>query len=455
MTEFKTMMDFALEYVTEGFKVFPIMSSGKTPLTANGLKDATEIQLGVKEYWGRWPDANIGLLTQGLVVIDFDVKNGGLQSKAQLIAKYGELPNTRVHKTGGGGEHWLYRAPEGSDIRCGAGKYGYPGLDIRANGGYIVAPPSLHESGKRYEVISKADIAPAPDWLLELVGTKKCIDSSLRNNSEMYDDSGGAKRRDFDPLSGRHAAHRHVRRCYRSRFTKVNELQCNPPKPDAPTRISHSVARYQPSVPITSTTFNLTDTGNAELLVSLFGDRLRYDHKRCRWLIWNGNIWQPDISGEIYRLAIESARERYRRATMIIELTERGSVSKWAIGSENRTRIEAAVSLSQKLEPVADSGENWDADKWLLGCENGVVDFKTGQLRPGKQSDCITMTTGIKFDPNAKCERWLQFLNEIFNGDESLDRLDLAFCRLLDDRGYFRANRCLGLRDRFEWQRKI
>ena len=119
-------------------------------------------------------------------------------------------------------------------------------------------------------------------------------------------------------------------------------------------------------------------------------------------------------------MAIESARERYRRATTIVELPERTTVSKWAIGSENRTRIEAAVSLSQKLEPVADSGENWDADKWLLGCENGVVDLKTGQLRPGKQSDCITMTTGIKFDPNAKCERWLQFLGEIFNGDESL-----------------------------------
>ena len=76
-------------------------------------------------------------------------------------------------------------------------------------------------------------------------------------------------------------------------------------------------------------------------------------------------------------MAIEASRERYRRAKMIADLTERGTVSKWAIGSENRTRIEAAVSLLQKIEPVADSGENWDADKWLLGCENGVVELKT------------------------------------------------------------------------------
>ena len=113
MTDFKPMMEHALEYISQGFKVFPIVNGGKTPLTKNGLKDATEIQPGVKEYWGKWPDANIGLSTQGLVVIDFDVKNNRLQSKCQLISRYGEFPLTRVHKTGGGGEHWLYRAPEG------------------------------------------------------------------------------------------------------------------------------------------------------------------------------------------------------------------------------------------------------------------------------------------------------------------------------------------------------
>jgi len=273
-----------------------------------------------------------------------------------------------------------------------------------------VAPPSLHESGNRYELISKADLAPAPEWLLELVGAEKNSNPPLISSNEMMMIPEGQRDAALTSLAG---AMRRIGMCepaIEAGLSKVNEFQCDPPKPDAPTRISHSVARYPPSAPVTANTFNLTDTGNAELLVSLFGQRLRYDHKRCRWLIWNGNIWQPDTSGEIYRLAIESTRERYRRATLITDLPERATVSRWAIGSENRTRIEAAVSLSQKLQPVADSGENWDTDKWLLGCENGVVDLKTGQIRPGKQSDCITMTTGIKFDPNAKCERWMQFL---------------------------------------------
>jgi hypothetical protein len=257
MTDFKPMMEHALEYISQGFKVFPIVKGGKIPLTKNGLKDATEIQPGVKEYWSKWPDANIGLSTQGLVVIDFDVKNNGLQSKGQLIARYGEFPLTRVHKTGGGVEHWLYRAPEGSDIRCGAGKYGYPGLDIRANGGYIVAPPSLHESGKQYEVISKADIAPAPEWLLELVGAKKNSNPPLISNNEMMMIPEGQRDAALTRLAG---AMRRIGMCedaIEAGLTKVNEIQCDPPKPDAPTRISHSVARYQPSVPVTAVAFNL------------------------------------------------------------------------------------------------------------------------------------------------------------------------------------------------------
>jgi len=72
------MMEHALEYISQGFKVFSYCKRWKNPIDEERLKkNATEIQPGVKEYWGKWPDANIGLSTQGLVVIDFDVKNNG------------------------------------------------------------------------------------------------------------------------------------------------------------------------------------------------------------------------------------------------------------------------------------------------------------------------------------------------------------------------------------------
>ena len=161
----------------------------------------------------------------------------------------------------------------------------------------------------------------------------------------------------------------------------------------------------------------LTDTTNAQLIVTLFGDIVRYDHRRERFLIWNSHRWQTDNNGKIFRLAIEAARARYQDAANIQDLKERERISNWAISSENRNRLEAAISLVKNFEPITDTGENWDTDPWLLGVQNGVVDLKTGQCRDGKQSDNITMTTGVKFDANAQCPLWLSTLSGIFQDD--------------------------------------
>ena len=166
-----TMMDAALEYIKEGFKVFPVKPD-KQPLTEHGFKDATQIILGVKEYWNKCPDAGIGIRTDGYIVLDFDVKSGGLESKEVIETKYGKLPRTRTHRTGGGGLHYIYRNAVGSNVRNAAGFAGYSGVDIRANGGYIVAPPSLHTSGNHYEVLDNSPIIPAPEWLIELLKQK-------------------------------------------------------------------------------------------------------------------------------------------------------------------------------------------------------------------------------------------------------------------------------------------
>lgn len=135
------MIEAALSYIDQGYKVFPVKPD-KRPLTPHGLKDATHTKTGVREYWTRWPDAGIALVTDDLLVLDFDAKSGGLESKAAIEAKHGTLPRTRTHRTGGDGEHWIYRNPNGANIRNTVSFAGHPGVDLRANGGYIVVPPS-------------------------------------------------------------------------------------------------------------------------------------------------------------------------------------------------------------------------------------------------------------------------------------------------------------------------
>jgi len=164
----------------------------------------------------------------------------------------------------------------------------------------------------------------------------------------------------------------------------------------------------------------LTDTSNAELMRDMFGDSIRFDHRRKRWLVWKKHRWKPDNDGTVSRLAIKSARKRYREAVGVGDYSERGRVSKWAIQSENRPKIEAAMGLAKVLLPIADTGDGWDTNNFLLSCPNGIVDLKTGKLRNGKPEDRITMSTNTEYKPAAKCPRWELFIDEIFEEDKEI-----------------------------------
>lgn len=198
------MLRAALGYADRSWHVFPVhgvvrgqctcgrlacSSPGKHPLTRHGLKDATcDIEV-IAEWWSRWPAANIGIATgeSGIVVIDIDL---GHRPNASLGWPGEEVPGQRpdvwssldrvLHKlprtltdlTGGGGLHLLYRGRFQQPLRNRTSSLpGMPdlaGIDLRADGGYIVAPPSLHSSGNRYSWLDpRQAIADAPEWLAE------------------------------------------------------------------------------------------------------------------------------------------------------------------------------------------------------------------------------------------------------------------------------------------------
>lgn len=147
------MLAAALSYARRGWPVFPCRPRGKEPLTAHGFKDATTDPATIRSWWQRWPDANVALATgrvSGLVVLDVDMDKGGLDSLRTLVDRFagGELPEGPAVQTGGGGYH-LYFAYPAAPVPCSAGKAG-PGLDLRGDGGYVIAPPSVHPSGGRY-----------------------------------------------------------------------------------------------------------------------------------------------------------------------------------------------------------------------------------------------------------------------------------------------------------------
>lgn len=93
---------------------------------------------------------------------------------------------------------------------------------------------------------------------------------------------------------------------------------------------------------------------------------------------------------------------------------------KFAHRSRNLGRLRAMIDLARSEEPIADAGDSWDTDRYLLAVANGVVDLQTGQLRAGLREDKITRSTNIEFDPDAKAPRWEKFLAEIFSEDHEL-----------------------------------
>jgi putative DNA primase/helicase len=107
----------------------------------------------------------------GLVALDVDPRSGGDASLCELIEAHGELPQTLESVTGGGGSHIFFAHP-GVSFKNSSSVLG-GGLDVKTDGGYVVAAPSLHASGKRYEWRTRRSPASMPGWLLRLLTTEK------------------------------------------------------------------------------------------------------------------------------------------------------------------------------------------------------------------------------------------------------------------------------------------
>ncbi|MGI8405784.1 MAG: bifunctional DNA primase/polymerase [Thermomicrobiales bacterium] len=280
----------AVEYAQQGIPVYPLYGidgdgckcgsaeckhPGKHPhgrLARHGMLDATTEVNQVRSWWDQEPRANIGTPTGEMFhrfVVDIDARHGGWDTADLLEDQYGHWPSTFTVSTGGGGLHIHLQYPKGIDIRSKAGILG-PGIDIRANGGSAILPPSLHASGNRYEwtyLVSEesgdrpVSLARAPMWLLTLAqapmsfprivppdvlhrgtGTKeRCRDDggtigSGQRNAELASKAGAMRGAGFTQDEILVA------------LLKLNADRCSPPLPEREVQaIARSISRYNPN----------------------------------------------------------------------------------------------------------------------------------------------------------------------------------------------------------------
>ena len=251
------LLEAALQLAESGFRVLPLHSPdpdhgcscrgpdcesvAKHPRTQHGVKDASTDPEVIRRWWRLWPGANLGIATgDGLVVLDVDPRHAGDDSLQELEDEHGEIV-TRTVYTGGGGTH-LYL--QGDLPARGAFR---TGLDLKAAGGYVVAPPSLHGSGRRYEWVDRGEgIRVVPDWLTKIVRASKSPNggagplpdtiSSGQRNKTLISLAGSMRRPGMD------AEELYVA------LSAVNDRRCDPPLPDEEVRgIATSVTRYEPA----------------------------------------------------------------------------------------------------------------------------------------------------------------------------------------------------------------
>ena len=314
MTVAGSALQAALSYAALGWHVFPCHtprpagtcscrkrdcgSAGKHPRTINGFKDATADVTVIRGWWELWPDANVGVACgpSGLVVLDVDPRHGGDESLRDLITRHNDpsmgmkLPgqdrgeaagpdilNTVTAQTGGGGAHLLYHCPEGVFIPSVAtserfaGPLG-PGIDVRAAGGYIIAPPSLHESGQEYAWVvdqgpGETDLLVLPDWLEQLLCQRAIVPAAPRvSYAEILSgvSEGGRDRELFRAAS----AARRLDIPYEWTLGLILEAaaNCSPPFPpeQARRKVQSAYDHYPPSA---SALGDITDPSSTGLFV--------------------------------------------------------------------------------------------------------------------------------------------------------------------------------------------
>jgi len=170
------MINSALEYGAQGWRVFPVEPKGKKPLIKDWPNAATKEQSQIRAWWAKWPDANIGLSCgkkSGVFVIDVDTANNKKGEESLAILK--DVPSTRESRTGSGGRHLFFAYPHGREVRNKQpiDPKLYPDLDVRGEGGYVVLPPSIHETGNTYEWINNNEFAECPVPILDIIAPKK------------------------------------------------------------------------------------------------------------------------------------------------------------------------------------------------------------------------------------------------------------------------------------------
>lgn len=393
--------DFALptrwsQLVDLGFSVFPVEHGGKKPLGKWKQYQTERADFDTVRKWAS-RESNIGIATgavSGLIVLDLDTAEAVAEAEAMGI------PDTLTARTGKG-QHVYFQHP-GFTLGNRAGVR--TGWDIRGDGGYVVAPGSLHPSGAEYAWHNPPglfELAPMPEWLLSLldrtiereVGKVRKAPAGTRNDQL----NRAAFKLGQDAEAGRidhGAAQEQLRHAAYAAGLDGDEI-------DATLASGFGAGQRNPKRKEPS------EDDVALAFTAVHRDRLRFDHDQGVWFEWDGARWRRD-----------GKHRAFTYARIIGRKMEAAGKANFAAGVERFARADEAHAVNADV---------WDTDPMLLGTPAGTIDLGAGKLRAARHNDYITKQTAVAPE-SGEPTRWLAFLRESLSADEETIRFLQQWC---------------------------
>lgn len=415
-------LDAALEYADRGWKVFPL--DGKIAFLAGGFKIATTNTKKILRWWAQYPDSNVGIACNsgaGPIIVDLDDAFA-----SDWLYNLFDVPITLEASSGKKHKRHLYFAPPRNhkEVRRHIKPFrdrdnAKIKLDILGDGGYVVAPPSIHpETARRYQWITDAKLAPFPKALLKKLEESGRTDRkrSAPRLPDVIDE--GDRDNQLTSLAGTMRRRGASEEAILEALRVENDTRVNPPLPDKDLqRIARSIASKEPAI----LDEHCTDMGNARRFITQHQHHVRSIMvKRRPWYIWDDQRWAEDHTGEVERMAKSTVRSIYTEAAHMGDEEVRDQLLKHASGSESSGKIDSMLKLAATEPELSTTVDMLDANEWLFNVENGTIDLRTARIRPHRQSDLITKLSPVRHDPKASAPRWFQFLDEIMCGDHEL-----------------------------------
>jgi putative DNA primase/helicase len=456
----------------EGFSILPVVEGGKMPAIKGGHNSASKDSKVVESWFDARPRRNFGVRTGApskIFVVDVDGAKGKAALKA-LVAAHGALPKTWRVRTPHG-EHRYFRKPDYS-MPCSVGTVA-EGIDIRADGGYVVGPGSETPNGT-YQFVAErgpgeVEIAEVPRWLLRLVRRSRSpkknaptpapkLSPEQRARAVRY--AQAAFRSELERLRkapnhqrnatlnicgfklGRYVVHRLLDRSTVERelaktakriglddgeiFPTINSgLRAGMKYPARLPFQRASSASIDVKPPTTSnerlaTELSLlaeNDIANAERFVRRFGQKVLFSEHNG-WMIFDGKRYLSGAALQCMGLAKQVVSKISEELRFIADEGSRTRRAKFAEASKSLGSIERMLSLAKHQLLVVD--RNLDADPWLLSTETCTIDLRTGRHHDHDPRDLLTKIARIAARRDAECPLFTRFLHRITEGDEGL-----------------------------------